>query len=878
MLRVDALNEVAYVNLMRLYGLQGDRAKALQVYHQCMTVLREELGVDPSVATRKLYEQLLMEEDTPQNVGTISHSGLSVPSLLPPSRSLAESFPLVGRESEWQYLQQWAGKILHRESSASSWNKFASETSHVLLLLGEPGIGKTRLLEELQAFAQKNRARVIWGQSFAAEIMRPYGIWIDALRSVVLAGASEPIAATVNLPTELGFLLPELGQPSQAPPDLSHLFDAVVRLLMQWASQAPLLILLDDIQWIDEASTALLHYAMRLLRSAPVLFALAARAGELVDNVAMTRVIQALRREQRLQAVELMPLDREQIAALMRRIDTKPIGLSATNRSELSLAVVDRVFADSGGNPLFALEIARSLGHSQTARVNTVEALIQDRLRQLDEPTREVLPWAAALGRSFKPSTLAHVAEYPMTKLLPAIEQLEQQGIIRPGQSLEAEMGYDFAHEVVRRAVYQQLSEPRRQLLHRQIAYKLDLQAGSDNSLASNIVHHAVLGGDRALAVAAALAAAERGLKLFAYTEASELAQEGIRACQFLDPQNRILSHAQLLRVCALAGASGDRFTDMENEVHCLIDEAKTLDLNEAESILLATLVILNFNRGNFTAVYQHALEVAEASRFNSPIVSAPMLAGSGSCLAEIGRDMARAEALLIEAQSQAARVGLELGDIHTGWGIMHRHYGRYAEARSQLQQSLRLVRAEQDHWRECTYLSYLAMTELESGDPLAALPYCDRILVVAAKIKGEESESATAKALAALVRYRLQHPDAAAELNQAIATLQKVDAKRILAYVLIGAAEIDLQSDRLELAVHRAEFALKNAQIVNHPSEIALAWAALVQGLLGLGEIERAKVQFETGYPTLERENLSLSAQAAVDLVLHHMQNCNTG
>jgi hypothetical protein len=123
-----------------------------------------------------------------------------------------------------------------------------------------------------------------------------------------------------------------------------------------------------------------------------------------------------------------------------------------------------------------------------------------------------------------------------------------------------------------------------------------------------------------------------------------------------------------------------------------------------------------------------------------------------------------------------------------------------------------------------------------------------------------------------------LQHPDAAAELNQAIATLQKVDAKRILAYVLIGAAEIDLQSDRAELAVRRAESALENAQIVNHPSEIALAWTTLIQGLLGLGEIERAKVQFEASYPTLDRENLSLSAQTAVDLVLHHMQNCNTG
>ncbi len=179
MLRVDPLNEAAYVNLMRLYELQGDRAKALQVYHQCMTVLREELGVDPSVATRKLYEQILIEEDAPKQVGVTSRSSLSVPSPLLPSRSLALS-PLIGRESEWAYMQEWAGAILSGKSGANSGSTFAGAVSQVLLLLGEPGIGKTRLLEELQILAQQESALVVWGQSFAAEIMRPYGIWIDA--------------------------------------------------------------------------------------------------------------------------------------------------------------------------------------------------------------------------------------------------------------------------------------------------------------------------------------------------------------------------------------------------------------------------------------------------------------------------------------------------------------------------------------------------------------------------------------------------------------------------------------------------------------------------------------------------------------------------
>lgn len=858
MLRVDVLNEATYAALMRLYSLSGDRAKALQIYHQCMTVLREELGIDPSLTTRRLYEQLLMEDDSLDRRSRSDSNDKSPflprPSVLLPRSNLALS-PLVGRDREWTSIQQWAGTILLRGNSANIQDAATGAGSKVLLLLGEPGIGKTRLLEELQALTQANQAQVLRGCGFAAEIKRPYGIWIDALRSA-------EIASSINVPAELGFLLPELGQPSPAPPDLGRLFDAVVQLLMQWANRAPLLLLLDDIQWIDQASSALLHYAMRLLRPFPVWFAFAARAQELADNPAISLLVQALRREQRLQTLELQPLDREQTADLIR-------STQAIAPSELSLAVVERVFIDSGGNPLFTLEIARALGQNQLADAIAIEALICDRLHQLDGATREILPWAAALGRSFKSSTIAQVADYPVTKLLAAIEQLEQQAIIRPGTSVEHEIGYDFAHDIVRQVVYQQISAPRRQTIHRQIAHKLHQQTTPDNALASTIAHHAGLGGDRALAASAALAAAERCWKLFAYAEALELAQQGIQHSQFLAPPIQILLHAGLLRVCVLAGVTGERAAGLENEVQQLIHQAKLLGLNEAEAIALETLVILQFDRNNYTDVHQHSLRVAEVSRLTSPATAARMLAYSGSCLAEIGRDILRAEALLLEAQSLAARVGLELCDLFSGLGCIDRHYGRYDEAKSHLQQAWRLARAQQDRWRECTYLGYLAMTQLEAGDPVAALPYCNEMSVVAAKSQGEGSETAIANALAALARYRLGQTNAETELEQAIATLQQADAKRMLAYVLIGAAAVDLNCDRPQLAVNRAEVALQNAQIVNHPSEIALSRAILIQGLLALGEQQRATAQLELLRQTSDRYDLSLLARAAADCSL---------
>ena len=241
LLEIEPLHETSYAALMRSHHLNGDRANALQVYHRCMTLLREELGVDPSAIARKLYEQLLLEDAAP-DIQPSSHShGPPQTTLFPSPLALS---PLVGRDREWASIQQWASSILLGKCGANA----SAEASPVLLLAGEPGIGKTRLLEELRSTAQA--VQVMWGRGFAAEMVRPYGIWIDALRSIVIPPA-------LNIPPELGFLLPELAQPGKAPPDRSHLFDAVVQLLAQSASEAGLIVILDDIQWLDEASSTL---------------------------------------------------------------------------------------------------------------------------------------------------------------------------------------------------------------------------------------------------------------------------------------------------------------------------------------------------------------------------------------------------------------------------------------------------------------------------------------------------------------------------------------------------------------------------------------------------------------------------------------------
>ncbi len=762
---------------------------------------------------------------------------------------------LVGRQAEWAMLRQW-GEGLGRRGAVDP-------SRPVLLLTGEPGIGKTRLLEEFCTTIRTHQAQVLWGCGFAAEMMRPYGVWVDALRSL-------PLPKTADLAPELGFLLPELGQPTLALPDPSHLFDAVVQLLKGLAKQAPLMLVLDDIQWLDEASSSLLHYAIRLLRPLPVWIACTGRSGELATNAAVVQVLRSLRREQRLQTLEVSPLDAAQTAALIAQSKTL---LPASNAD----IPVEQVFIDSGGNPLLALEIARSRRQNQASSAHTLEALIGDRLEQLDAPTRELLPWLAALGRSFQPSTVALVADCSTGQLLTAIEQLEQQSIIRPTTALSKDesptSGYDFAHDIIRQVVYQQLSPPRRQLIHRQIAQRLHQQAPNDETLASDIAYHAGLGGDPALAVAAAVMAAEHSLKLFAYGEALHQTQQGLAHSQALDRPVQILAQTRLLRVSALAGFSAESAAQLETQAQQLMQAAKLLGLTDAEAGALEILLILQFEGNNYQKVHQHSLRAAEVGRLASPVTTARMLAYSGACLAEIGRDMVRAEALLLEAQALASRAGIEHCDIASGLGSVHRHWGRYDQARQHLQQAWRMAQTQRDHWRESTCLSYLAMTELEAGAPAAALPYCDEIAAVAAHMPEDSSAAAIAQALAALAHYALETPTSAPELTQAIAALQQADAKRMLAYVLMQAAEIDLRCDRPKLGLSRAELALENAQIINHPSEIAQSWALVVQGAIATGNPQRAVAEFDAFYQSIDLYELSLPAKTAVTLVLEKIQ-----
>lgn len=836
-LQLDSLSESAYFSLMQLYTKVSDRARALQVYHQCLTVLREELGIDPSPTTCQLYQQLLTLDDAEvceeppryeNNLNSILFRQEDTP-----STSSECLLPLIGREQEWTKIRQW----LNLESN--------HPVSKLLLLSGEPGIGKTRLLEEIAQAVRQVQGCVLWARGFEAEIWRPYGVWIDALRQIAIESQLSP---------ELETLLFSTVTRQDSIADRSRLFDAVVNFIAQLTvNQSPILLVLDDIQWLDEASVALLHYVARLLQHYPVLIACANRCRELSDNRSVYNLIQTFQQENRIQQLLLAPLNCKDIAQLAQ---TSENGIPVNS---------DRIFADSGGNPLFALELVRSLSHPQNAAFNNLETLIQGRLHQLSDSARELIPWLAALGRSFNPTILAQVSPLSVTQLLTTIEQLEHHGIIRPSTAISEEMKYDFAHDIVRQVAYQQISPPCRQLIHLQIAQAFYAMADANPNLMGEVVYHASLGGDEQLTASAAVMAAEQSLRLFAYTEAAELAQCGIQHCQHvLDPPLRIRLHLQLLRTYVKAGISRDEVSQVTSEIHRLMNEAIALGLTDEEAIGLEALINLNYDCGNLSGVYQHSLQAAEQGRKASPHTTAYMLAHTGSCLAEIGRDFHRCEALLLEATSLADRLGLKIIDIPFGMGMIRHYQSKMTEARQLLAQGWRMSQLAQDHWRECACLMNLVMVEIESRQWHQALDYCSEFVTVSAQMTGG-SEAIHVAALDALIRYGLGENNAEQAMARSRLALQRLDSPRMLCYIQTIAAELDLQNQNPEQAINRAQDALQAAEIVNHSSELVLAWTVLIQAEISLEDNNIATQHWQQLKQQIGKQGLSHRANTAL-------------
>ena len=454
------MSEAGHATVVQLLGRLGRRREALEHSDYARRLLETELGATLSGEIERARRAL---GPATSRRSTAQPASLPAAARAAPVRSTDENLPFVGRHDECALLDSMA-------ATAGS-----GQGRHVLLIKGEAGIGKSRLLARLRERMSALGGRAFDGRAYEAELSRPYGIWIDLLRAFARERGQDDLS-------DLAPLLPELARIKRGPSDQSQLFDAVVNLLRIVSAERPTVVTLDDLQWIDEASASLLHYVIRNFDGpSGLLLAGAARSGEVDDNAAAATVLRALGREGRLTEIALGPVSAEESAALIRAVDP-----------DLD---PDRLSAEGEGNPLFILELARARSRGQEQRSRSIEAVVAGQLARLKERSRELLTWAAALGRSFALDPLARIAAFDTIELLSVLEELERRGIVKPlGPDT-----YDFAHDLVRQTAYASISHPRRKLLHRRIAQFLAAVMTRDDGVASDVVHHAALCEDHAV-------------------------------------------------------------------------------------------------------------------------------------------------------------------------------------------------------------------------------------------------------------------------------------------------------------------------------------------------------------------------------------------
>lgn len=563
---------------------------------------------------RSLGAHRLKDFDRPVTLYQLLVAGL--PSSFPPVRAtraeVEEAEPsqpaLVGREAELAALSERLA---------------AAQAGHgsLALLAGEPGIGKTRLTEELAVTASRKGVTVLWGRCWEGEGAPPFWPWRQLLRSYGEALPPLTLRAELGLgAADIQQLVPELAErlgerpdgtagSVQAPVDPEaarfRLFDAVSRFLRNASQARPLLLVLDDLHWADVASLLLLQFLSRELGEAKLLVVGAYRDTDLDRRHPLAEALPALRRAPTFERVLLHGLSRQEVDRLL----TLRAGheLDADGRQ-----LAEALQRETEGNPFFIGESLRHLAESGklqqsegrwtvAAGINElgipegIREVIGRRLSRLAEETNRLLTVAAVIGREFDVAIVERVAAVDADAVDAALEEAEAARVV---QALGKGERYRFNHALIRETLYAELPTRRRVRLHRQVGEALEQQyARALEAHLSELAYHfleGAVGSDIEKAVAYARRAAERAMAGYAYETAARQYELALAVLADVDDEDAALRCDLLLALGDALRASGQRLR-VADEIAPAATElaARHRDRGRAARVCLLALVTL---------------------------------------------------------------------------------------------------------------------------------------------------------------------------------------------------------------------------------------------------------------------------------------------
>jgi len=736
-LGLDPLSEEATRRLMRVHLALGDATAALQVYATLRARLAEELQAKPSTDTLALAAHI--RECSARSRGN-PRSRPSTAESQPPGELVA---PLVGRAAAFTQV-------------VGSFQQARQGRPQAMLVVGEVGIGKTRLAREFVAWARARGADVLSGQACEMGGRLPYQPLVEAVRlRLEEENAPEDLLEDLWL-AELSRLLPELrvrypDLPAPTEDELTaklRLFEAVARLLDALSKRVPLVLLLEDLQWVDGASLDLLRYLGRHWKGhgSRVLLLGTIRSEGLELNPQLSAELSDLGRDLPITRVALQTLSQAETIQLLQAVagEAKPgtgsggegreygaavpatPGIEPSPASETPLVELgDFLFAHTGGQPLYLLEtlklfrdrqwlvprlradgtwgleptaeMAAALAQKESRRAllpPSVRAMILARLARLKPPARQLVKASAVLGDQASARLLWQLAELGMQDGLEALEEAVKSSILREGEAGVGRRGsYRFAHDLIHDVVYTELCAARRQLLH------------------------------------------QRALE--------RLASEGARAAE-LAYRSSMQAGVEAVAVFAVA----DAIRHYE-QARTLLQDQKPLqaELAAAEVERLYTHLGRAYT---FLNAWQQAQEVYEelvvyAEHHHLPTLGSRTLNRLAILMLQQSKDRPQVQALLEEAWHMAQTSHDQRALAETEWNLAQITVDVWADPKRALphgEQALSLARAIHDQELEAKSLSSLGLIHILGGDFEEAMDCVEASLALYARLSNEQSAS----------------------------------------------------------------------------------------------------------------------------------------
>lgn len=479
-----------------LFGATVNAAKRIADHADAGEILASDavksvLGAATTVELEDRGEVQLKGFPEPVRLHAVSWAAEAVgPAGLP----LLERTPFVGRENERAELRRLLDQAVRGQG--------------VLVMIGgEPGVGKTRLAEELVLDARGRGVLALTGHCYETEGAPPYIPFVeileattrvvptDALREALGDAAGE----VAKLMPELRRLFPDMPPPLELPPEQErrYLFNCIFEFIERAARAQPLLLTLEDLHWADHSTMLLLQHVAQRVGEIPVFIMGTYRDVELDVSRPLARALEELVRQRLAHDLALKRLPEGDVTAMLR----------ALGNQEPPAPLVQEVFRETEGNPFFVEEVFKhlaeegklfdtqgrwrpglSIGELEVPR--GVRLVIGRRLERVAKDTRLVLATAAVIGRTFSFDLLEAVGEVKGDALLDAVDEGERAHLII-STSNGAEARFIFAHELIRQTLMSDVSLPRRQRLHLRVSEAMEqVYGGALEEHAADLAHH----------------------------------------------------------------------------------------------------------------------------------------------------------------------------------------------------------------------------------------------------------------------------------------------------------------------------------------------------------------------------------------------------